>query len=70
MEITLQITIPDELVNLIIKEFELANSGKESGKKVDELKIKLVENISEKLKLKVSKDLQTKIKNLFLNSKA
>jgi hypothetical protein len=70
MEIELKITVPDELVHFIIKEFELANDEKVlSSPKRDKLKEKLVEDITNRLKMKISKDLQRKIKNLFLNAK-
>jgi len=66
MEIEIKLTVPDELIHFIIQEYEVAHSGKKLNPKNDELKDKLIADIGNRLKMKVSKDLQTKFKKLFL----
>lgn len=65
MKAELTIEIPDELIHLIIKEFEMANNGNvKLDSKIEQRKEAIVDQIATRLKLHLSKELQRKFKTM------
>jgi hypothetical protein len=66
MKIQIAIEVPDELVNAIIKEYELATDPeRKPNPKVLEKKLLLADSIRTMLQLTIAKELQLKLKNIF-----